>query len=156
MHTRTFDRIPQFRINLNLFFHFLLFGFGHAMEIRGKIIAYIIVNCIEDFIYRIAMTEGLLISLSILVFHHPQFFYPFIHRNRQHIHRNAACADAYAGHGGINLPLGPGIDRQCVIGFYSTVVYSCTDCVIECIDIHAYADTGQQSAGAGPGSVFYL
>ena len=154
MYARALQRSPGFDVCLCLFLHFCFFGIGHAIEACGKVALIVVVHCFQDFVDGVGMAERS--DLPVCIFRSAQFFHPFIDRNRQHIHGNAACADAHADYGIINLPLGLGIDSQCVIGFHCTVVYSCRHRIVKCVYIHAYADTAQQSAGAGPGRVLYF
>ena len=154
MHARTLQRSPGFDVCLCLFLHFCLFGISHAIEACGKVALVVVVHCIQDFVDGIGMAERS--GLPVCIFRSAQFFHPFIDRNRQHIHGNAACADAHADHGVANLPLGFGIDRQRIVGFYGTLIHDRADRIVKCVYIHAYADTAQQSAGAGPGRVLYF
>ena len=100
------------------------------------------------------MAEGGILPVRILGF--AQTLDAVVHRNGQHIDGNARRADAYAGHGGADLPLGPGVHGQGIRGLQRAFIHNGADGIVEGGHVHAYADAGFQAAGAGTGLVVYL
>ena len=153
MHAGAPD-IAAFGFCLNAFLHGILFFFFHAIEMFRKIAFGIIVYHIQYFINGTGMTEGSILPVSILGI--SQLVDTFIHRNSQYVHGDPSCADAYAGHGGIDLTLGFGVDGQGIFRLHRTLIHNGADGVIEGAHVHAHADACQQSACAGTGGVFDL
>ena len=141
-------------VRLHLFLHLLLFRVGHAVEVFGKIPVSIVVDNTHGLIDGVRMAEGR--RISVCIFGIPQVVDPAIDRNGRHVHRKAYDADADAGYGRVDLPLGFGVYCQGILCLEGTLVHNSADAVVEGADIHSDADAGYQGGSAGTGGILYL